>query len=89
MTKTQIERHAELVNRAHFSTKLEHKAMWLNMAKDFRKGTLVVVKTRSCDWFSNRVKELKSVSKAKQIKSLMEDSGYSKAEATKLVNAGF
>lgn len=68
MTKAQIERHAELVHRAHFSTKLEHKAMWLNMAAnvragemDFHKSQLTIVKTRSCDWFSNRVKELRNI----------------------------
>lgn len=53
------QRHAELMNRVRLAVKVEHKAMWLNEAARVRSSKLVTVTTRSCDWFSNRVKELK------------------------------
>lgn len=54
------QRHAELIHRVKYSVKPADKALWLNEAARVRRTQLLVVVTRSCDWFSNRVKELRN-----------------------------
>lgn len=59
MTTQQKAEHDIMLHRASLSTRPEHKAMWLRKAKAVREDKLVVIRTMSCEWFSNTLKEIK------------------------------